>query len=76
MSLKIALIDADVLHADNALEPLHFQDGIYHQEGIAVRQDLLDAVGVQNHRFSSRSFRCRIYTPPDATIICETPHSG
>jgi hypothetical protein len=53
MALKKILVDTDIFHADNALESLHFQDGIDHQERITMRKNLLDAIGVQNHRSSS-----------------------
>jgi hypothetical protein len=53
MALKKTLVDADIFYADNALESLHFQDGVDHQERVAMRKDFLDASGVQNHRISS-----------------------
>jgi hypothetical protein len=43
-------IDCDVLHTHNALQPLHFQYCVHHQERVAVRENLLDPVGIEDHR--------------------------
>ena len=37
VSLKITLVDGNILQADDALEPLDFENGIHQQERIAVR---------------------------------------
>src|SRR5579863_106536 len=47
--LKKLLVDRHVLHADNALQALHLQNSIDHQKRIAMRQQFLNFVHVQNH---------------------------
>src|SRR4029077_14207153 len=72
MALKKALVNADVFHADDAFESLHFQDGIDHQEGVAMRKDLLDASSVQNHRrFLNSGERPGTARESNRAIICE-----
>jgi hypothetical protein len=56
VSLKITLIDGNIFNADNALEPLDFENGIHQQEGIAVRKNFLDARVVENHFIASIYF--------------------
>src|SRR5579872_1940472 len=53
MTLEKALIDGDVFQADDALQPLDFDDRVHQQERIAVRQNFLYARVVENHLMSS-----------------------
>ncbi len=52
MSLEMRFVDGDVLDADNALQPLHFDNGVDEQKRIAMRQYFLDFVDVEYHRRS------------------------
>ena len=62
--LEERLVDGDVLEADAALVAVHVVDAVEHQERVAVRQQLEDAVDVE-HRgghglvFSSARMRSR-----------------
>jgi hypothetical protein len=53
VSLKITLVDGNVFQANDALEPLDFENGIHQQEWIAMRKNFLDALVVENHFISS-----------------------
>jgi hypothetical protein len=50
MALKEAFIDGDVLYSYNPLPSFHFFDGIDQQKWIAMWENLLDPVTVEDHR--------------------------
>src|SRR4029077_8693019 len=49
MPLEVRLVDGDILHANDALQALHLEDGVHHQKGVAVWQNLLNFHDVQYH---------------------------
>ena len=49
MPLKIAFVDGDVLDSHNALPSFHFFNGVDQKERIAMRQDFLYLVDVEEH---------------------------
>ena len=59
MALEETFVDAYVFDSHNALESLHFQDGVDHQERITMWQDFLDLISVQNHQLLNSGERPR-----------------
>ena len=49
MTLKVSLVHGHVFQAHDALQPLHFDDGVHKKERIAVRQDLLYFDDIHDH---------------------------
>ena len=49
MSLKEMFVDSDVLDSDDVLPAFHFFDGVDEKKRVAVREDGLDGVDVENH---------------------------
>src|SRR4029077_16759210 len=79
MPLEVRLVDGDILHANDALQALHLEDGIHHQKGIAVRQNLLNFHDVQYHsRSPSRRapHQQRLALPRQTCNYMRTPASG
>jgi hypothetical protein len=54
MPLKKRFVDGHILDAHDALQPLHFDNGVNEQKRMAVRQYLLNFRDVQYHRCSHR----------------------
>src|SRR5467141_2109259 len=49
MSLKVVLVDRDILDTDAALEAFHLENRVHHQKWIAMRQQFLNFHDVQYH---------------------------